>query len=227
MIVVGHGAKGVVDGEVQQGKGAQACQFSADPPSVERFGGDYQFVPLVRGVNATMAQCAALCCADGRCRAVSFNDPEPGSPPGCVRGGTCCHLKDTVPRLRPNTYGPAVATAVVNQTRPPPVYPVPPGNPSKLISHCDINETTTVATGVQGDTWPSTWTSDGSSFAMGCDNRPPGLPNAFMNWWSTSPDPLSLRLVNDAPVSDVDVLRICGRCAALHHAPGSAVLSCC
>jgi hypothetical protein len=51
------------------------CSVHPDGPSVERFGGDYSGVPLVAGVNATLADCAA----DRQCVALLFNHPQPAA----------------------------------------------------------------------------------------------------------------------------------------------------
>ena len=164
------------------------CKGEQDPPDVERFGGDYAGVRLAVGVNASMDFCLGLCCNSSQCLAVSFNNPQPaagGNPGDCIVGEPCCRLKSVVNKPINNTYGPSVRTAVVTSRPPRPApgpWPIPPAARSTFITGVTIDSNTTVRTGVEGDTWPSTTTADGRSWAMGCDNKPPGQDFAFMNW---------------------------------------------
>mmetsp|Transcript_20951 Transcript_20951/g.54489 ORF Transcript_20951/g.54489 Transcript_20951/m.54489 type:complete len:515 (+) Transcript_20951:160-1704(+) len=191
-----------------------ACSFNADPQTVERFGGDYSEIHLA-GSNATLGGCAELCCSERRCLAFSFNHPSSSDERVCRESGPCCKLKSRVPPRINNTYGPSVTTGVVARPplppKPPVVFPVPPGQPSVFLKGCEIDASAAVTPGVQGDTWPSTWTAGGDSFAMGCDNQPPGQPKSFMNWWHTSPDPLTVKLVNNAPLPIPVMLDICAK----------------
>ena len=85
--------------------GADDCSVVFDKPDVERFGGDYNKSCLAR--SATAGDCAALCCADARCAAFSFNTLLCGDLP-------CCQLKSYANVPSNNTYGPAaVRTGVV------------------------------------------------------------------------------------------------------------------
>ena len=53
-------------------------------------------------------------------------------------------------------------------------WPLPPYPRSTFITNCSVLEETMLATGVGGDTWPSTWSQSGQTFAMGCDNNDAG-----------------------------------------------------
>lgn len=86
-----------------------------------RGGGDYRGVMLPNATDAS--GCIAACCGDARCRSFSWNDPQPSNYMGCTKGGKCCLLKDTVPPLGSNKWGPAVRTGVA--AKPPPPRPVP------------------------------------------------------------------------------------------------------
>jgi hypothetical protein len=82
--------------------------------------------------------------------------------------------------------------------------------------------------GVPGDTWPSAWAADGGTYAMGCDNKPPGKDFAWMNWWTVKgggndgssegkgsetdrSSKLNLTLIDNFPVKPNDMLNICGQ----------------
>eukprot|EP00040_Diaphanoeca_grandis_P018704 m.98384 g.98384 ORF g.98384 m.98384 type:complete len:548 (+) comp27060_c0_seq1:114-1757(+) len=203
-----------------------------DPKGYERFGGDYAEHQLVTGINASLDICAQMCCGDGSCVAISYNNPEPSAqtaikfelnhsksglvPPRCTPGFPCCKLKNEIPPLIKNTYGVAVTTAVVRAPTPTPGgWPRPNYPNSTFIKGVTFEWVNTVVPGVQGDTWPSAQLSNGKSFAMGCDNTPPHEPMAWMNWWSVSGDEhdnhVNLTLINDAPVNNVDLKRICGQ----------------
>jgi hypothetical protein len=74
------------------------------------------------------------------------------------------------------------ADAITSSSRPSPPpaptpgggWPLPPYPRSTFITNCSILEETMLATGVGGDTWPSTWSQSGQTFAMGCDNNDAG-----------------------------------------------------
>eukprot|EP01047_Picozoa_sp_COSAG01_P000980 COSAG01_NODE_20_length_38868_cov_34.606071_8_plen_464_part_00 len=78
---------------------------SFDPPTSIRIGGDYRSVTLPAG--ASIADCAASCCADPRCEAFSFNNQSSGAPIVCKhKSGAgkleqhtcpCCAAGSTVP----------------------------------------------------------------------------------------------------------------------------------
>eukprot|EP00729_Bicosta_minor_P017614 gene17614-6133_t len=207
------------------------CTVTADPPSVERYGGDYKKVSLV-GSQASFEHCGALCCADTPCRAFSFNNIS------CGAGGVwCCQLKNQVHGLANNTYNKVRTGVVAGKPAPPPPpppplppsgpWPVPPFRNSAFISSTVIGWDNPVMTHVSGDTWPSTWADSGQTYAMGCDNKQPGYKEmAFMNWWANknsngnstvvgggtgSSTSVDLRLVNNAPISTPDVYAICGK----------------
>ena len=204
------------------GPGTSACSWTEDGAAVERYGGDYDGRQLAAG--ATFATCAALCCAAARCRAVSFNDPQPAGNAWCKAGAPCCQLKDRATKPVNNTYGPSVRTGVVHgKPAPAPpapgpdpdaTWPVPPYNTSAFVTGCAVDYAGAVGTGVAGDTWPSAWAGNGSAYTFGCDNKQPGqLQMAFMNSWTVSGPPaagrIGLRLNNDAPVPVPEVGRIC------------------
>lgn len=87
----------------------------------------------------------------------------------------------------------------------------------------------TVQTGVQGDTWPSTWAEDGTMYAMGCDNSPPGVATMeWQNWWRVDgavPAATNLTLLNGWPVAQADVVRICGRADRVGNIKPSSVIA--
>jgi hypothetical protein len=60
-------------------------------------------------------------------------------------------------------------------------WPIPPYPRSTFITNCSILEETMLATGIGGDTWPSTWSQSGQTFAMGCDNNDAGTPPSPLN----------------------------------------------
>lgn len=203
----------------------EQCTVGVDPPTLERFGGDYKYVAL-RGENATVAACGALCCSEPRCDSFSYNHPVPGSglPEKCPGEGEprcgCCQLKAGKPKLKNNTYGLAVRTGFVTKPPPPPIdFPTPPYENSTFITGCTLDRTHMQKPEIQGDTWPSTWAADGQSYAMGCDNKPPSASQMnWMNWWMVDDrsvggpgnTTINLTLVNQFPVPHDKVLAICG-----------------
>jgi hypothetical protein len=151
---------------------APACSSALDPPSLARWDADYLSVPL--GVAAGLSDCISLCCASSACVSFSYNFPQPSrtcvGATCCEESGKCCMLKDGAGDLRNNTFPPGeVTTGQVRRAALP--GPTPPFPNSTLI--------TGVAWGPvrfwdppqadPGDTWPSAWAADGSTYAWDCD----------------------------------------------------------
>ena len=93
-----------------------------------------------------------------------------------------------LPLLFLNTAAAALAAPLVTHPSPPPAptprgggLPIPPYPRSTFITNCSILEETMLATGIGGDTWPSTWSQSGQTFAMGCDNNDAGTPPSPLN----------------------------------------------
>ena len=133
-----------------------ACNFTLDPPALERWGGDFDKHPLTAPGMNTVAYCAGLCCANSACGAFSFNNVScTESPPGTP----CCQLKRGQPKLVKNTYGSAVRTGFVARPPSPPIppapgaWPHPPYPNSTFITACHIDWDGAEIPGVQGDTW--------------------------------------------------------------------------
>eukprot|EP00935_MAST-01C_sp_MAST-1C-sp1_P002470 g2470.t1 len=106
---------------------ARNCSMVEDPIASVRGGLDY----TKKDLNSTdIKDCIAMCCADVRCQAVSFNvkDSKTGKVAGCANSKVaCCMLKSGVPELKPNKYGPTVRTAFnVNAPKPKPTPPPTP-----------------------------------------------------------------------------------------------------
>lgn len=96
---------------------------------------------------------------------------------------------------------------------------------STFIAGCSMDVAAELATGVGGDTWPSTWAESGQHFAMGCDNNDAGEgQKSFMNWWTVDKVPtksqhreettvnnsvLNVSLVNNWPIPRAQVMEIC------------------
>lgn len=189
---------------------ARACVPSMDPSSQMRDGGDVLAVPL-SGANATLAVCVALCCNRADCFSFSYNNPQPADTcvggSCCHLGGACCMLKDTVPPLTPNTFGPAVATGTLTAAGPAP--PFPPsvdilgaafGAPSFWPGAGDGKNA--------GDTWPSAWAPDGRLLAWDCDAH--GSP---MSLWDVRGDPFSGNLTPvpvGASLNPINYTALCG-----------------
>jgi hypothetical protein len=189
------------------------CTVIADAAGVERFGGDYDAIPLTEN---EFAACAELCCLDARCLAFSFNNISCGA-----KGQPCCQLKEIANPPTPNTYGPSVQTGVVlKNAASSAAWPTPNYPPSTAISSCTLDWASTQRPGVSGDTWPSTWAANGSTYVMGCDNN-----KAYMNWWHVDAEEqrlqtgnegqkgalgstLGLSLINNFPVSNAEVLQV-------------------
>lgn len=165
-----------------------SCNFTLDPPTLARWDADYLSAPL-NASSASLSGCIALCCLDAPCVSFSYNFPQPSrSCVGgqcCEQGGHCCMLKNGPGSLQNNTFAPGtVTTGQVPKAKPP--GPTPPFPNSTFI------------TGVQwgpvawwdppqpnpGDTWPSAWAADGSSYGWDCDG-----------WGS----PMSLWRLNGSP----------------------------
>jgi hypothetical protein len=92
--------------------------MTEDPVQSIRNGDDYKKVTLAAGEN--VSACIAACCADPLCACTSWNGPPYTNPPFCF-------LKNALPPLSPNTYGPGVRTAFkVGFTPPPTPGPPPP-----------------------------------------------------------------------------------------------------
>jgi hypothetical protein len=165
-----------------------------DSASVVRNGDDYAGVALPAA--ATIGDCIALCCNDSaRCRAFSYNNPQPVASYSCVEGGVCCMLKAAVPPLSNNTYGPAVRTGTVPRG----AGPDPPLPPSSFITRVQFGNVSFWDCGTRtdshdsdlncGDTWPSTWLADNSTVAWPCDTH--GSP---MGLWRIDGDPTTTGL---------------------------------
>jgi hypothetical protein len=139
-----------------------ACNATLDPASFERDGGDFVALPGVPGVNDTLEDCIAACCASAGCRSFSYNNPQPmpvclpKEGPCCAQGGVCCMLKSTRPPLTNNTFGPAVRTGTL-----PAPAPVPPFPASTFFTSVSFGPVSYWEKG-QGDTWPTMWAADGS-----------------------------------------------------------------
>ena len=158
-----------------------------DPPRLARWGGDVAARPLAPG--SPLSACAALCCASAGCVAFSFNAPQPyqsclgGS--CCEAGGTCCMLKDSPGTLQNNTFAPGQVTTGTLPPRPKAPGPTPPFPASALITNVSwgpVGWWTAQPSG--GDTWPSAWAADGSTYAWDCDSH--GSP---MSLWRLQGSP--------------------------------------
>lgn len=80
-------------------------------------------------------------------------------------------LKNAVPPLTNNTYGPAVKTGFVANPSGPQPGPTPPFPASTLILNVSFGNVSWWGNGHnQGDTWPSMWAADGTLYAWACDN---------------------------------------------------------
>jgi hypothetical protein len=147
------------------------CNGIVDPINYTRSGLDYASIPLSH--NASLNDCMSLCCNATLCMAFSYNNPQPMDScvngECCKQGGVCCMLKNGVPPLTNNTYGPAVATGTVPPSPMPP-GPTPPFPLSTLILNVSFGAPSHW-TGGTGDTWPTAVAADGSLYGWECDNN--------------------------------------------------------
>ena len=111
------------------------CNFTVDAGTGEGFnkgvlrGGAYFHAvsPATDPVaSASVAGCAALCCATDGCRAYSLNAPWSlgSAPDNCQQGSNCCSLASNLGPMRNNTYAMNITTGVVQA---PPSTGKPPG----------------------------------------------------------------------------------------------------
>ena len=99
---------------ITHGVGAD-CNMTLDPIDKVRNGDDYDTLEM-QGTH--ISECTAACCADPKCKAVSFNTDSKYCPNGW---SSCCKLKSGKPKLEKNNYGSAVRTAVYASDPTPPV----------------------------------------------------------------------------------------------------------
>ena len=106
------------------------CNFTVDAGTGEGFnkgvlrGGAYFHAvsPATDPVaSASVAGCAALCCATDGCRAYSLNAPWSlgSAPDNCQQGSNCCSLASNLGPMRNNTYAMNITTGVVQAPLPP------------------------------------------------------------------------------------------------------------
>lgn len=180
---------------------APICNVTLDPPQEERYGNDFNGVPLAS--NATIDDCSALCCATANCGSFSFNNPQPAKAFGCVQGDVCCMLKAGQPPLTNNTYGPSVRTGVVQKSLAP--GPVPPFPPSPLITNVSFGAVQWWSG--SGDTWPTAWMADGTVVGWACDANNDGKGMSPMSLFTIAGDPyttgaggLTITMRSNAPI---------------------------
>lgn len=207
------------------GAEASSCPYPIllDPPTMLRNGADFGGVELPTG--SVLQACADICCADPRCVAFSYNNPQPMSSFNCSAGGICCMLKSAVPPLSNNTYGPAVQTGVIaNKTAELPPGPTPPFPPSTAILNATLSTTIGFWNG-SGDTWPTTWAANGTVYGWPCDSH--GSP---MGLWRIDGDPFGDGTLTPTVVSNspIDYMTLCTQYgtpspSALNVKPGSTM----
>lgn len=166
-----------------------ACAPTLDPPAQARWGSDYAALPLPNA--STLDTCVALCCASPTCLAFSFNTPQPSRScldgVCCEVGGVCCMLKNGLGELKPNTFAPGQVTTGTVPAPPVAPGPTPPFPPSALVRNVSWGPVGWwEAQPSGGDTWPSAWAADGSTYGWDCDAH--GSP---MSLWRLDGSPFT------------------------------------
>jgi hypothetical protein len=105
------------------------CNFTLDEGTGQGFkkgvlrGGTFFYTATPAtdpAATASVAGCAALCCATGACRAFSLSAPwslgTSSGPGSCQQGQNCCSLSSSMGPMRNNTYQMNITTGVVKLT---------------------------------------------------------------------------------------------------------------
>eukprot|EP00039_Didymoeca_costata_P028973 m.22749 g.22749 ORF g.22749 m.22749 type:complete len:500 (-) comp7433_c0_seq1:53-1552(-) len=142
-----------------------ACQTATkfDPANLQRPGGNYITLPLAQ--NASIEDCATLCCKDWNCAAFSFNLGEDLCKKLASPSSKCCSLKNENSAPVNNTYGAAVRTGWKASLP----GPTPPFEMSTKFSKVTFDNQ--FFTRVEGDTWPTTWLADDTQLSSVGDSR--------------------------------------------------------
>ena len=178
-----------------------------DPPTQARYNSDFASIQLPS--NSTLAACSDLCCSTPSCVAFSYNTPQPIKTcvggKCCAEGSVCCMLKNGWGTLEPNPFPPGqVTTGVVVEPAPWAPGPTPPFPPSPLILNVSFGPVGFWSDTQGGDTWPSAWASDGSTYGWDCDAH--GSP---MSLWRLPPTPFNVTPTLVGDVQAIDYTHLC------------------